>query len=1164
MSNSTLNVSLILLLSTYAGSAAAQTAYASLAPQQAAGQPETTGTFGAQAAVQSLKSVLEELKATYGVAFLYSDQRVESITVPKKRPTFLSWQEELQYVLNQNQLQFERVTDNTYVISPMPAAPAQVPTASLPLVASSATAPLADITITGQVLDEHGTGLPGVNVIVKGTNNGSQTDVNGRYKITAPDNAILVFSFVGYLSKEVAVDGKTSLSLSLAPDASGLDEVVVVGYGVQEKKLLATSISSISAKQVELLPVASPAQALVGLVAGAQITEPSGEPGAGAVIRIRGLGSISAGNSPLYVVDGYPLNSGDSFSQISPTDIQSIQILKDAAACAIYGSRGGNGIVIVTTKRGNPDGRTRFNFTANAGVQQVAKRLDLLNRDQYLDYLREGYNNSGRIVPNALLPGNTNFPDTDWQDEIFTNGTQQQYSLSASGGSDKSRFYISGGYFKQNGIVKNSGFERFSLRANYDAQLTKRIKLGLSLAPNYTRTAVLPISGSYNGGNISGGGPGGETAVVTAAIITPPIIPVFLPNGDYGAIRNSNSGLTTPADLLNPVATIDLYQDRTNAVRALGYSYLDVEVINGLNLRSSFGSELIDSRRNIYVPATLPTSGNQAANLSNPILNNIDARQPSSTNLNWVWENTATYHRTFATNHQLTLLAGYSAQYNQTESSTVLGQTGTYTNTNIQYSSAAGQLFGQVGFTANSLTSVYGRLDYSFKERYILSAALRSDGSSRFGPDNRYAAFPSVAVAWRAGEEEFIKRFPAISELKLRGSFGVTGNNNIGDYNYQSYQAAANYVFGSGNGTRVFGFAPNGVAVRNLGWETNTQLDAGFDLGLFRDRIYLTVAAYQRSTTDLLLNRNVPAVLGFTTRALANVGEVRNRGLEFELKTANVSGKNFTWSTSANLTFNRNQVMALAGTNDQLVYDAVFGYTSSIRVVPGQSLGVFYGYTQEGIYRDQADVDSSPKWSGTKAQPGDIKFRDLNGDNVIDTKDIGVIGNPFPNFTYGMLNTFGYKNFSLSVTLQGSQGNDVLYGADRYTFNSPGQANARTNMLGRWHSPTDPGDGRTPRATGNANQLSQTFSSYFVYDASFLRVRNVTLRYNLPSEWAAKANLQSVGVYASAQNLYTFTKYFGYNPEANNYGNTTTPTYGVDQGSYPMARTITLGIQAGF
>ncbi|RZL01995.1 MAG: SusC/RagA family TonB-linked outer membrane protein, partial [Hymenobacter sp.] len=522
-----------------------------------------------------------------------------------------------------------------------------------------------------------------------------------------------------------------------------------------------------------------------------------------------------------------------------------------------------------------------------------------------------------------------------------------------------------------------------------------------------------------------------------------------------------------------------------------------------------------------------------------------------------------TYNRTFATNHSVTLLAGYSAQYNNNEGSTVLGQTGTYTNTSIEYATAAGQLFGQATYTANSLTSIFGRIDYSFKERYILTAALRTDGSSRFGPDNRYATFPSVALAWRVAEEPFIKRYDAISELKLRASFGVTGNNNIGDYNYQSYQTAANYVFGSGTGTRTFGFAPNGVAVRNLGWETNTQYDAGFDLGLFRDRIYLTVAAYQRSTTDLLLNRNIPAVLGFSTRALANVGEVRNRGLEFQLNTANITGKAFTWSTSANLSINRNKVIALAGQNDQLLYDAVFGYTSSIRVVPGQPLGAFYGYTQEGVYRDQADVDNSPRWTASTVAPGDIKFKDINGDGKIDSNDIGVIGNPFPNFTYGIQNTFGYKRFSLGITLQGSQGADILYGGDRYTFNAPGQTNARTNQLGRWHSPSDPGDGVTPRATTSASLRTQ-FSSYFLHDASFLRIRNVTVRYNIPVTWASKAGLQSMGVYASAQNLYTFTKYFGYNPEANNYGNTTAPTYGVDQGSYPMARTITVGIQAGF
>lgn len=1047
------------------------------------------------------------------------------------------------------------------VLLPAAATLAPAPLLAAPLPASSI---VADGPITGRVVDEKGQGLPGVNVVVKGTTNGTQTDPDGRYKLVGPSDGTLVFSFIGYLPVEVPVNGRGAVNTTLQPDNKTLSEVLVVGYGVQEKKLIPTSIASISAKDVELLPVASPNEALVGLVAGAQITEPSGEPGQGAVIRIRGLGSITAGNSPLYVVDGYPLNSADSYNQIPPADIQSIQILKDAAACAIYGSRGGNGIVIVTTKRGRTDGKTRFNFTANTGILQVAKRVDLLDRDQYLDYLRESFRNGNRALPATLAEGAPELPNTDWQDEIFRTGVQQQYQLSATGGTDKSRFYISGGYFKQTGVVKNTGFDRFSLRANYDAQLSPKLKLGLSLAPNFSRTQVKPISGSFNGANISGGGPGGETAIVTAALILPPVIPTRLPNGDYGLIRNSGSGLTTPGDLLSPIAVIDLYQDRTSAVRALGSSFLDFEIIKGLNIRTNFGAELLNSRRAIYVPATLGTVGNQSANLSNPVLNNIDARQGNSTNLNWVWENTATYNRTFATDHSLTLLAGYSAQRNTNEGSTVLGQTGTFTNTSIEYATAAGQLFGQANYTANSLVSLFGRVDYAFKQRYILTAALRSDGSSRFGPDNRYATFPSVAVAWRVGEENFIKAIPTISELKLRASYGVTGNNNIGDYNYQSYQTPANYVFGAGNGTRVFGFSPNGVAIRDLGWETNTQYDAGFDLGLFQDRIYLTVAGYQRNTTDLLLNRNIPGLFGFN-RALGNVGEVRNRGLEFQLNTANIVKGAFTWSTAANLTFNRNQVIALAGANEQITFDAVFGYTSSIRVVPGQPLGVFYGYEQEGVYRDQADVDSSPKWTASNQAvvPGDFKFKDRNGDGQINTQDIGVIGNPFPDFTYGLQNTFGYKALSLAVTLQGSQGNDVLYGGDRYTFNAPGQTNGRAELVNRWRSPEDPGDGKTPRAT-TSGSLRTVFNSYFLHDASFLRVRNITLRYSLPGDWAKKASLQNASIYASVQNLYTFTKYPGFNPEANNYGNTTNPTYGVDQGSYPMNRTLTLGVQLGF
>ncbi|WP_201984037.1 SusC/RagA family TonB-linked outer membrane protein [Hymenobacter rubidus] len=1027
----------------------------------------------------------------------------------------------------------------------------------------------ADITITGQVLDEKGVGLPGVNVIVRGTSNGTQTDAAGNYKIVAPDNATLIFTFVGYLPQEMKVDGRTSISASLKPDAQSLNEVVVVGYGVQEKKMLATSIATISAKNVEQVPVASPGEALVGLVAGAQITEPSGEPGSTATIRIRGLGSISAGNSPLYVVDGYPLNSADSFNQIPPSDILSIQVLKDAAACAIYGSRGGNGILIVTTKRGVA-GQTKFSANVYTGIQNVSKKIDLLDGPQYLEYLKEARTNGGGTIQPSLLADPSTYANTDWQNEIFQTGHQSNYQISASGGTEKSRFYIGGGYFKQTGIVKGTGFDRFSLRANYDAQLAKKLKLSLSFAPTFSRTDTKPLSGSFNNATFNGGGAGNQIAAVTSALIAPPIFPVHVANGDYAGPLNMfpnvapATGTAISVGLFNPVAPLDLYQDRTTQARALNTLALDYNLLTGLTFRTNLGVEVLANRRNWYVPATLPSNNQASANINNPLLSNIDARQLNNTNYNWVWENTLTYNRTFGPDHNLTLLGGYSAQRNTNEGSNVFGQSGTYTNSAIEYVTAAGQLFGTASYNANALTSVFGRLDYSFKERYILTAALRTDGSSRFGPDKRYATFPSVALAWRIGEENFIKQIPLISEFKLRASYGVTGNNNIGDYSYQSYQTAANYVFGANAGARAFGFAPNGVSIRDLTWETNTQVDFGFDFGILKDRIYLTAAAYQRRTTDLLLNRNVPSIIGFTNRTLTNVGEVRNRGLEFQLNTANVVGTGFTWSTAANLSFNRNEVIALGGPTDQIVYDAVFGYTSSIRVLAGQPLGSFYGYKQIGVYKDQADVDASAKWSSGGSVPGDLKFADINGDGKIDSQDITKVGSPFPNFTYGLLNTFGYKDFSLAITLQGSQGNDILYAGDRYVNNFPGSANARTNVLDRWHSADNPGNGWEPRATSSAPSSLTSFSSHYIYDGSFLRIRTVNLRYNLPKELVGKIGMASASVYVAAQNLYTFTKYFGYNPEANLYGNTTAPTYGVDQGSYPMARTITVGATVGF
>ncbi len=1026
--------------------------------------------------------------------------------------------------------------------------------------------------VKGTAKDDKNTPKEGVTVTEKGTKNSVSTKADGSFsiKVKTLSNTFLTFTAVGHADTEVKLAGKNldNLSVTLQSQAADLNEVVVVAYGNSTKKELSNAQVSVSAKQIEDLPVSGPAEALVGLVAGATISTPTGEPGQNPYIRIRGLGSIGAGNNPLLVVDGYPLNNSDNFYNINPADIQSIQILKDAAACAIYGSRGGNGIVLVTTKRGAA-GKTKFAANVYHGISNASKRIALMDGPEYLAYTKEAYANSGTVFPTALADS-TQFANTDWQDQIFHTGVQDNYQISASGGSDVSRFYITGSYFNQKGIIPNSSFERYMLRANYDAKLSKKLKFSMTLAPNFSTTYTQPIGGSFNSASITNGGQANLGAVVTDALLLPSIIPVYKTNGDYGQLVNTFSNAIAIGGLYSPVATINLYNDKTNTFRGLFISNLDYEIIKNLTFRTSLGGEAIFSRRNFYIPATLANGSATNANLSTPVLTGINAQQLNSNSYNWVWENTLNYSKNFKGDHKVDALVGYGAQNNTGEGGTVSGQASSYTSNAVQYVTGAGTIFGTATYTANSLVSVFGRLNYSYKSRYILSAAIRTDGSSRFGSDNRYATFPSISAAWRIADEKFMNRFSkTISELKIRGSYGVTGNNNIGDYSWQSYEQAANYVFGSNAGTRVYGFAPNSVAIKDLTWETNKQTDAGIELGLFNNRIYLTVDAYTRSTTNLLLNRNVPSLVGFATRILNNVGEVRNNGLDIQLTTTNISTKNFKWTTNANIFWTKNKVVALASSTDQILFDPVFGYTSATRVVPGLPMGSFFGYKQIGVYKDVNDVANSAVWSSGGSKPGDIKYQDVSGpngkpDGVIDANDIQLLGNPFPKFSYGMQNNFTYKNWTFSLALQGVYGGLILNGVDRYVYNFYGKVNGREVETHRWKSETDQGDGWTPKVVLNAPSSLTSFSSHELFDASYLRIRSVQIRYALPASVIRSLNIQGCSLYVQAQNLYTFTKYFGYNPEANLYGNSTNPTYGVDQGTYPLSRTITFGTNINF
>jgi TonB-linked SusC/RagA family outer membrane protein len=946
---------------------------------------------------------------------------------------------------------------------------------------------LAQNKITGVVKDEGNQTVPGVTIRIIGQSTATTTSVSGQFTLAANPGDTIMVSSIGYETLKLLIRTQKVYTISLKSLSNQLSDVVILAYGKTSKRLVSNAITTISAKQIEDLPVASPAEAMVGLTPGVTIATPSGEPGSTPYIRVRGLGSLGAGNNPLFVVDGYPLNSPDNFYNINSQDIESIQVLKDAASSAMYGSRGGNGIVLVTTKRAPGNGKIKYAFNIYTGFANPSKEVKVLDGPQYVSYLKDGYTNAGQAVPAVYLNPPQELANTNWQKEIFRTAIQNNFSLSASGGNEQSRFYISGNYFSQQGTVNNSGLTRMLLRLNYDAKLSQRLKIGLTLAPSISNTYTQPISGSFNSAVISGGGPANLGAVVVDALLLPPTWAVRTPNGDYTQALNTPFQVSI-GGLFNPIGTLDLYKDRTKAFRGLGYFFAEYELVKGLTLRTNLGGEIITNRRNWYLPATLATNASPTANLSNPILSNINARSQNNTSTNWLWENLLTYTHDFGADHHFTILGGYSAQRNDYEGLEAFGQGGTYTNAALQYVTAAGQIFGTAAATSNALLSTFTRLDYNYKYRYILSGSLRRDGSSRFGSDNKYATFPAASFGWRISEEPFmnaLKSGEKLSELKFKASYGLTGNNNIGDYNWQSYQTPANAVLGSGNGNLVFGLVPNSVPIKNLSWEKTKQIDAGLELGLLKNKIYITADLYQRNTTSLLLNRNVPAVIGYTTRVFSNVGEIQNKGFDLAINTQNIVHKNFSWTTDANISMFRNKVVALANPGDQILFDAVFGYTSSIRVVQGQSMGSFYGYRQIGVYKDAADVAASPKWTAGGSAPGDIKYEDVNGDGKIDANDITLLGSPFPKFSYGMTNTFKYRNLTFSVGLQGNYGGLILNAVDRYTYNFYGKFNSRIAVLNRWRSPQDQGDGMTPRVTVNTPSSLTSFSSRELFDASF-------------------------------------------------------------------------------
>ena len=1044
--------------------------------------------------------------------------------------------------------------------------------------------------ITGTVTNEtSGDLMEGVSVRVKGKSTGTVTDAAGKFSIPAEQPGTLVFSFTGFAAKEVSLTETPVLNVTLQPSQQGLDEVVVVGYGTQQRRNVTGAISTLSARNIRDIPVPNFENAIHGQMAGVQVQEPSGEPGAATTIRVRGVGSISAGNEPLYVVDGFPVSKnvepsvqGDvarrtvafrpppanPLGTISPSDIQSIEVLKDAASAAIYGSRGSNGVIIITTKRGKREGAPTINFDSYYGVQSVAKKVELMNAEELRQYLLDAKNNaylqdiptanindpnSVRIskttnnnyyIPVAFI--NPSTINTDWQDVLFRTATVQNYNLSLTGGAEKLGYYISGNYFNQGGIIEKTGFKRYSLRINIEADPIKNLRLGFNLNPSFTDQARGSTSAPYFADP-----PG---AVYTALVHSPQISP-YLPDGSINQTNNQshlvieNGGQASMTAASNPLAVIKHIHDDLTQFRTFGNAYAEYRIIEGLKYRFFLGLDINNYNRKYYRERAFL---DRAATVGIPY-----GQSNTSLETNWLAENTLSYDKSFG-DHDISVVAGYTSQKDKIRNNQVNAEN--FPDDLVQTVSG-GQVTGGTSTEEEwSLVSQLGRINYAFKNRYLLTGTIRSDRASRFGSGNKVGYFPSGSVGWRVSEEGFMETVRFISDLKLRASWGKTGNFLIPNYAAIGLLNPFNYVFNNGI---VNGIAPSTPSNPNLTWEKNTQTDIGLDLGLFESRIYLSLDWYRKLTSDLLLNVQVPAAVGFgNSNPLTNIGEVENKGFEVSLTSHNLVGK-LTWSTDVNFSANENKVLRLGPSGDPILATGGAGIRHITRI--GYPVGSYYGYVVDGIYQSMDEITKAPRDAlAPAARPGDFRFKDVDGNGVVNANDRTVIGNYQPKFTYGITNRLTYNKLELSFLVQGVEGYEVLNLTRRHLGNGEAATNSYRFEVNRWISATQPGDGKTPRADrlGDLHGFNNRPSNYQVEDASYLRLRNVTVAYTLPPAVISKY-ISSLRIYASGTNLITKTKYIGFNPEVNNQS-TFTGVQGEDYGAYPLTRNFTFGVNVSF
>lgn len=1027
----------------------------------------------------------------------------------------------------------------------------------------------ADVRITGTVTDNNGEPIPGVTVSVPGTGIGTATDLDGKYSLSVPEGSTLAFSFIGFVTQNIAVGDQSIIDVTLSEDISSLEEVVVVGYGTQKRSDITTAVSSVSAENLKNRPALNFGEAIAGQMAGVQVQQISGAPGGeGLAIRVRGVGSITQSNDPLYVVDGYPME-GNAFRLLNTSDIESIQVLKDASSTAIYGSRGANGVVIITTKKGEI-GPPTININSFVGFQERGKEVAIMNRDQYVDWFVDGRNqawldapvisgdpdqsphsindpNSRRnlypsgssqyMIPDGQGGYKYNFldpasvalmPDNNWQDLLFRKALTQQNELSISGGSENTQYTFSGSYVKQNGIVRNTDYDRFNFRSNINSKISKSINVGVNL-----------MAYSSKGKEQANG----KDAPVMYALNLPPIYPLRNEDGTYGSMVRNPEILA--GDVANPIGIAEQVYNNRKRYGWMGTIFGEWQIIQNLKYRISINGGIQDNEQEIYEASYIDFDGSKAPRPARGI-------NRRNTEFDWVIENTLDYSYTLADRHSFSALIGYTTQKNSSKN--MSGEARGFANDNITTLNSGTMYALSSDKSEYSMISYLGRFTYAYANKYLLTATFRGDGSSRFGMNRKWGTFPSLSVGWKISEEGFMDNVTLINDLKLRAGFGISGNNRIG--NYSSIGLLSSGFYPTGDALQIT-INPSTMPNNDLGWEKTQQYNLGFEFGLMKNRIRIEGDFYDSKSIDLLLNVPVPVITGYSTQ-IQNIGKVQNRGMEFLISSENLVNE-FQWTTDFNISFNRNKVLEL-GPDGRPIYGSAPNANNSFITTIGYPIASFYGYKYEGVFMSQDELDRYPHLSADKV--GDGRYADINEDGVLNQNDKTILGNNHPDFTAGLSNNFSYKNFSLGIQLTASKGADLFSFYKRMVGIYHGDRNGTIEQLNRWRSIEQPGDGIHFRASRTPAGWQRDPSSAWIQDASFLRLRNLNFAYDFNNSFAEKLNVKALRIYVTGSNLFTITNYGGYDPETSSEGSGLSK--GGDYLGYPTARSIILGVNLTF